>query len=127
MMLYDAVYYVLGTGRRLNCFDSDVPLSAVEPGKGEVACCTCTNWDRHTVWIGHGGDEIEPPWFTRETVEQRAAKEAKRLLGEKATVQRVTGSPRMSGYFQAYLPCQGSGLSNYTSVGKVFHVASEDD
>ncbi len=29
------------------------------PGAGTVACCRNTNWDKHVIWLGPGGKEIQ--------------------------------------------------------------------
>jgi hypothetical protein len=57
----------------------------------------------------------------KKTVEEHAQREAKRRHGKKAFAMRTTGSPGLSGWFQCYAPCQGSGTWTATSVGKPFH------
>lgn len=44
---------------------------------------------------------------------------ARRIGGRNAIAERTTGSPDLSGMFQAYKPLPGGGL---TSVGYPFHV-----
>jgi hypothetical protein len=54
--------------------------------------------------------------------EARALEIARGRHGPEAFVRRNTGCLGLSGYFQAYLPCKGSGTWNATSVGDPFHV-----
>ncbi len=55
--------------------------------------------------------------------EKAARRHARKVHGRRAITMRTTGTAGLSGWFQAYLPCQGSGTTNYTSVGTPFHVA----
>lgn len=59
-----------------------------------------------------------------ETVEAAARRHGKAAcgIGRRGFVKRTTGTPGFPGWFQAYVPCEGSGTSNYTSTSKPFHV-----
>jgi hypothetical protein len=57
-----------------------------------------------------------------ETIEGAARHHAKTACGSRAVAKRTTGTLGLSGWFQAYAPCRGSGTSNYASAGEPFHV-----
>ena len=60
--------------------------------------------------------------YDADTVEGAARHHAKTAYGSRAVARRTTGDAGLSGWFQAYVPCKGSGTSNYTSKGESFHV-----
>lgn len=58
------------------------------------------------------------------TIEQAAGDGARMLHGNRASAHRVTGTPGLSGVFQACLPLRrrGGEPPSYTSAGAPFHV-----
>jgi hypothetical protein len=57
---------------------------------------------------------------TQRDVEAESVEDAARLIH--AGARRTTGDRGLSGYFQGYVPCAGSGIWNVTSDGDPFHV-----
>lgn len=58
-----------------------------------------------------------------ESVEDAAARFARRVYGRNATAVRTTGDTGLSGYFQAYKPVPARLGGGRNSTGSAFHVA----
>ncbi len=67
MMLYDVFYFDARTGKRLAECDFDRGIgNNFKAGKGCVAHCINTNWNRKSFWVDEKGDVIpEPQWHVK--------------------------------------------------------------
>ena len=58
-------------------------------------------------------------------IEEAAQHAVNRLVSRAAIAYRQTGDDGLSGVFQAYVSCHGSGISNLSSRGPNIHVMEQ--